>query len=159
MLTTLRMWLSLAKYMAVLITASLLSSAQTAVVKIHVLDFKTNRPLKHHRIGLLLPCVVEGDWPHNVVKKRTRSDGIAVFGKVDRHSIDLCVVENNMEVRFSTSEVLEHGAVAYSYDPYTNPRLSWPVVTQPGELVVYTRRYNPWQKLKGFFSDLFCFCP
>src|SRR5690348_16549322 len=103
------MWLSMGKYLIVLIAASVLSSAQTAsVVKVHVSDFKTNRPVKHHRIGLLLQSAAHADWTHDIVNKRTGSDGTAIF-ELSSLPGEMSVVENRMEVTFSASEVLRHG--------------------------------------------------
>src|SRR5215467_11996117 len=103
------MWLSPPKSLAVLITGSILSSAQTAVVKVRVLDLKTNRPVTHHRIGLLPSSVVgKKDWTHHIIKKRTGSDGTAVF-VLSSHPSEMSVVENGMEVTVSTAEVLERG--------------------------------------------------
>jgi hypothetical protein len=128
-------------------------------VMIRVLDYKSGRPVKHHRIGLLLGSVADRrDWTHHIVKKTTCSDGTAVF-ELSSLPSEMSLVENGMEVTFPTAEVIGRGAVAYSYDAYSNRPLPWPIVKQPGELVVYTHRYNPLQRFTRFLSDVLCFCP
>jgi hypothetical protein len=145
--------------MAVLISGSALSSAQssppaTPQLKILVLDFKTNRPVAGHRVELLLPCVFEGNWSHRTIRKKTTKDGIAIFNLSRPLPRDVCVVENGMEQTFAIPEVLQQGAVSYSHDPHARP-LSWPLAKHAGELVVFIRRINAWERFKGSLSSFF----
>ncbi len=152
------MWRALAGFMAVLVSASFMSLAQTVPAipqfRVLILDFKTNRPVAGHRVELLLPCVFEGNWPRSTVRKTTIKDGIAVFNLSRPLPPDVCVVEDGMEQKFAISEVLQQGAVSYSYDPYARP-LSWPLAKHPGELVVYIRRIDAWERFKGSLSSFF----
>jgi len=148
-----------ASCMVVLILGSVLSSAQnspaaTPQLKILVLNFKTNRPIAGHRVELLLPCILQGNWPHRIKRKKTTKDGISGFKLSTPLPTNVCVVEDGMEQEFAISEVLRQGAVSYSYDHYARPLL-WPLDKHPGELVVYTRRIKAWTKFKdGLLSFL-----
>jgi hypothetical protein len=152
------MWRVQARFMAVLVSVSFPSVAQTVPAvpqfRVLILDFKTNRPVAGHRVELLLPCVFEGNRSRRTVRKETIKDGTAVFNLNRPLPPDVCVVEDGMEQRFAISEVLQQGAISYSYDLYARP-LSWPSAKQPGELVVYIRRIKAWERFKGALSSFF----
>src|SRR6476660_7386409 len=67
------------------------SPAATPQLKILVLNFKTNRPIAGHRVELLLPCILQGNWPHRIKRKKTTKDGISGFKLSTPLPTNVCV--------------------------------------------------------------------
>lgn len=126
-------------------------------VKIRVLDYKTGKAVKRWKIELFT-----GD---KAFPSKTAKDGIALFQVPKPLPRTLSV---NPEAgwwdqwsctdtrEFQTSEVLQAGVVGKISDNRLCHRHATSTATaKPGEIVIYTRRLNPWLTFRRVLWETF----
>jgi hypothetical protein len=95
---------------------------------------------------------------------RTGRDGVAVFRNSQPLPPSLWILPAyamgdwscTKRQEFGTTEVLQHGVVGdltalWLCEHHTSSSAT----AQPGEVVVYTRRLNPWLRFRRFLHELF----
>jgi hypothetical protein len=145
--------------------SSLCWSQALAEVRARVLDYKTGRPVQGRTVGLLLPD--DKGEIHNdsmTMLAKTGRDGVAVFHVRQRLPASLWILPERQMAdwsctkrqQFGTTEVLKHGTVGDLADsPFCEHHTSATATAQPGEVVVYTRRLNPWLTFRRFLHEVF----
>jgi hypothetical protein len=136
------------------------SALPPSVVQVLVLDYKTGRPVKGGEVEMILPDA-KGDVYNRSpqIFKKTGKDGIAVFDISPPLPPQLWVMAEFPCTRrqaFGTSEVLQRGVIGDHADfaLCKNPT-SLPATAQPGEIVIYIRRLNPWLRFQHLLWEIF----
>jgi hypothetical protein len=140
-------------------------SQALAEVRVRVLDYKTGHPVQGRTVGLLLPDD-EGEIRNDsmTMLARTGRDGVAVFHVSQPLPPSLWILPGQKMAdwpctkrqQFGTTEVRERGAVGDLADfPFCEHHTSSTAKAQPGEVVVYTRRLNPWLTFRRFLHEVF----
>jgi hypothetical protein len=129
-------------------------------VQVLVLDYKTGRPVKGREVEVMLPNAKGDIYNHSPrIFKKTGENGIAVFQIAPPVPPQLWVMADFPCTRrqaFETSEVLQQGVIGdhADFELCKNPT-SHPATAQPGEIVVYIRRLNPWLRFQRLLWEIF----
>jgi hypothetical protein len=131
-----------------------------SVVQVLVLDYKTGRPVKGREVEMILPDAKGDVYDRSPqIFKKTGKDGIAVFNISSPLPPQLWVMAEFPCTRrqaFGTSKVLQQGIIGDHADfaLCENPT-ALPATTQPGEIVLYIRRLNPWLRFQHLLWEIF----
>ena len=131
-----------------------------SAVQVLVLDYKTGRPAKGREVEVMLPDA-KGDIYNSSPRifKKTGKDGIAVFHLASPVPPQLWVIADfpcTRQQAFETTELLQRGIVGdhADFELCKNPTPR-PARAQPGEIVVYIRRLNPWLRFERLVWEIF----
>jgi len=145
------------------IAAAAFCQSQTSTVhtppeiRVRLLDYKTGRPLKGHKVWLGLSDQdgeIRQDAPY--LAGKTGRDGIAIFQMKQtpppKMWVDLGIGDWACTSRgdFVPSDLLQRGiAVTFEADPHLckSPPATFPS-PQPGEMVLPIRRLNLWLRIR-----------
>jgi hypothetical protein len=138
------------------------ASSGTVEVRVRALDFKTGRPLKHHRIAIWLSDSA-GEIQYHASQKITRStgeDGRAVFQLTEpsppniRVDTDMLPDWNCANTwRLATGLILQRGIVReYTTDSECKKKGPPPAASAvPGEVVIFVHQLGLFGRLHRFF--------
>ena len=136
------------------------SSPTVSEIRVRTLDYKTGRPIKHRLVEVML---ADRPGPRRdrpfVIFQKTGTNGSAVFQIPAPQPSKIWVMADfpcTRQQAFGTFEVLERGIVGDHADfelckHPTNHRAT----AQPGEIVIYIRRLNPWLRFWRFWWEVF----
>ncbi len=139
------------------------SSSQTLEIRVRAMDYKTGRPVKGHRIAILLSDSAGQITPHQSEELigSTDKDGRAVFQVKEPLPPKVSVDTNSMPDwncsatwGLSTSEILQHGIVGqYTLDPrWCKKKRSLPAASPvPREVVIYVHQLGVFGRLYRLF--------
>ena len=135
------------------------SSSHTPEIRVRAMDYKTGRPVKGHRIAILLSDSTGHITPHQSEEliRSTDKDGRAVFQikeplppKVSLDTNSLPDWNCSATWALSTNEILQHGIVGqYTFDPkWCKKNSSLPAASPvPGEVVIYVHQLGVFGRL------------
>jgi len=141
----------------IVVAVSHLCFAQTSSeVRVRVLDYRTGLPVKGWKVGLSI-------GNHWIVEK-TMQDGVASFRTATALPQNLhidaeggvrsewsCIATPEI---FDTSVVLEKGLIGnFLIHPLCKHHVSPITKSNPGEVVVYVRRLDPWLTFRRLWHD------
>jgi hypothetical protein len=152
----------------VLLAFSSTSYGQSVVpaseVRVLVLDYKTGLPVKGREVTMILPDANDDLYDHSPqISEKTGKNGIVVFHLSPPLPPQLWAVTDAMadfpctrRQSFETSEVLQRGIIGdhADFELCKNPT-SRPAMAQPGEIVLYIRRLNPWLRFRRLVFETF----
>ncbi|HET9363741.1 MAG TPA: hypothetical protein VFP71_02020, partial [Candidatus Angelobacter sp.] len=140
------------------------SVVPASVVQVLVLDYKTGLPVRGREVEMILPDS-NGDLYNRSpqISEKTGKNGIAVFHLSSPLPSQFWVVTDAMadfpctrRQSFETSEVLQRGIIGdhADFELCKNPT-SRRALVQPGEIVLYVRRLNPWLRFRRVVWEVF----
>jgi hypothetical protein len=140
------------------------SALPASVVQVLVLDYKTGLPVKGREVEMILPNTKGDVYEHSPrIIKKTGKNGIAVFHISSPLPQEVFAVADAMadfpctsRQTFETSEVLQRGIIGdhAAFELCKNPT-SRPATAEPGEIVIYIRRLNPWLRFRRALWETF----
>jgi hypothetical protein len=153
-----------AVFAIVFTAASVVSHGQAisanAEIRVKLLDYKTGRPVQRHVVELMLPDQTGEIYNRSPrIFQKTSRDGVAVFDIKRPLPPSIWVIADypcTRKQRFGTSEVLDRGAVGdHAGFPLCANATSSVATAHPGEVVIYIRRLNIWQKFRRLLYETF----
>lgn len=126
-------------------------------VKVRVLDYRTAKAAKRWKVGLLignrsLLAVTAKDGVASFPITGTLPDALSVYPEAGWWSQWSSCTGGT----FQTSDVLQHGVVAgFLQHPLCRQHTPSTATAVTGEIVIYTRRLNPWLTFRRILWETF----
>lgn len=132
-------------------------------VQVLVLDYKTGHPVPEWQVAMMLPNR-KGSYPpySTAIFRETGKSGTVVFHIQSPMPQQITITTDwdgyscTKQRAFDTSEVLQKGIMG-SFE-LCKTVTSNTVTAQPGEIVIYLRRPNRWQRFQRFLRNIFSGC-
>jgi hypothetical protein len=136
---------------------------QVYEVQVLVLDYKTGRPVPEWEVAMMLPNI-KGKYPpySSTIWGKTGKSGTVFFPFQSPIPQQVSIMTDwdgyscTSQDVFDTSKVLQQGVIG-DFELCKNIK-SGTVTAQPGEIVIYLRRPNRWQRIERFFRNTFSGC-